>query len=69
MARVMASAAPGTVLPKASWTATCTDGVRLTPATVERGWAAKDSPTAPAGVMLKDALVAPVRPVALAVTV
>src|SRR2546422_968724 len=57
-----------TVLPWASWTATCTAGVIAAPAAVLLGCTVKTSFIA-APLMLNALLVAPVRPVADAVSV
>src|SRR6266566_4016808 len=57
------------VLPCASSAVTCTAGVIAVPATVPVGWTVNASWLATLGVMLNAALVAPLIPVAAAVTV
>src|SRR5450759_1413981 len=69
IARVIQSVAVVTVLPPASWTVTVTAGVIATPATVFVGCAVNASLLANPTVMLNVPLVAPVRPVAAAVSV
>src|SRR5437764_10682203 len=71
MATVMLVVAVVTVLPWASWTVTCTAGVIAAPAAVLLGCAVKASFAAGPTVelMVKALLVAPVRPVAAAVSV
>src|SRR2546425_543929 len=56
-------------LPWASWTATCTAGVIAAPAAVLLGCTVKTSLAAAPTLMLNALLVAPVRPVADAVSV
>src|SRR2546427_594177 len=58
-----------TVLPWASWTVTCTAGVIAAPAAVLLGCTVKTSFAAAPTPMLNALLVAPVRPVADAVSV
>src|SRR5262245_28808214 len=58
-----------TVLPNASCTITCTAGAMDTPATAFVGWTVKASRLAAAGLRVKVAEVAPVSPVAAAVSV
>src|SRR2546425_970586 len=60
---------PVSVLPWASWTATCTAGVIAAPAAVLLGCTVKASFAAAPTLMLNALLVAPVRPVADAVSV
>src|SRR2546425_1023248 len=69
IATVMLVVAVVTVLPWASWTATCTVGVIAAPAAVLLGCTVKTSFAAAPTVMLNALLVAPVRPVADAVSV
>src|SRR3989454_376915 len=57
------------LLPWASWTATCTAGVIAAPAAVLLGCTVKTSFAAAPALMLNALLVAPVRPVADAVSV
>src|SRR5947207_8700159 len=60
IATVMLAVELVTVLPKASWTATCTAGEMLTPAVALVGWTVKASFDAAAALMLNPAEVAPV---------
>src|SRR5262245_25444110 len=53
MATVMLAVELVTVLPKASWTATCTAGEMLTPAVALLGWTVKATFEAAAALMLK----------------
>src|SRR5437588_386237 len=69
IASVMLVVAVVTVLPWASWTATCTAGVFPAPTTALLGCAVKTSFAAAPTLMLNALLVAPVRPVADAVSV
>src|SRR5207247_9927302 len=69
IATVMLVVALVTVLPWASWTATCTAGVIAAPATASLGCTVNTSFVAAPALMLNALLVAPVRPVADAVTV
>src|SRR2546425_17686 len=69
IATVMLVVAVVTVLPWASWTATCTAGVIAAPAAVLLGCTVKTSLAAAPTLMLNALLVAPVRPVAVAVSV
>src|SRR5947209_5913581 len=69
IATVMLVVAVVTVLPWASWTATCTAGVIAAPAAVLLGCTVKASFAAAPTLMLNTLLVAPVRPVADAVSV
>src|SRR6266566_10162033 len=71
IATVILLVAVVTVLPWASWTATCTAGVIAAPAAALLGWTVKTSFVAGPTVtlMLNALLVAPVRPVAGAVSV
>src|SRR5205809_7218760 len=71
IARVMLVVAVVTVLPWASWTATCTAGVFTAPATALLGCTVKASFAAGPTfrLILNAVLVAPVRPVADAVSV
>src|SRR2546426_514918 len=64
IATVMLVVAVVTVLPWASWTATCTVGVIAAPAAVLLGCTVKTSFAAAPAPMLNALLVAPVRPVA-----
>src|SRR3989442_933372 len=69
IATVMLVVAVVTVLPWASWTATCTAGVIAAPAAGLGGWRGKTRFAAAPTTMLNALLVAPVRPVADAVSV
>src|SRR5437879_5815599 len=69
IATVMLVVAVVTVLPWASWTVTCTAGVIVAPAAVLLGCTVKASFAAAPTLMLNALLVAPVRPVADAVSV
>src|SRR5205809_733017 len=69
IATVMLVVAVVTVLPWASWTATCTAGVIAAPAAAVLGCTVKTSFAAAPTPMLNALLVAPVRPVADAVSV
>src|SRR5438477_282257 len=69
IASVMLVVAVITVLPWASWTATCTAGVFAAPATALLGCTVKKRFAADPAVMLNAVLVALVRPVAVAVSV
>src|SRR2546428_758423 len=69
IASVMLVVAVVTVLPWASWTATCTAGVIAAPAAALPGCTVKTSFAAAPTLMLNALLVAPVRPVADAVSV
>src|SRR6058998_139445 len=69
IASVMLVVAVVTALPCASWTATCTAGVIAAPAAALLGCTVKTSFAAAPAVMLNAVLVAPVRPVADAVSV
>src|SRR5205809_700430 len=69
IATVMLVVAVVTVLPWASWTATCTAGVLAAPATASLGCTVKTSFAAAPALMLNALLVAAVRPVADAVSV
>src|SRR5436189_3460232 len=69
IATVMLVVAVVTVLPWASWTDTCTAGVIAGPAAVLLGCTVKASFAAAPTLMLNALLVAPVRPVADAVSV
>src|SRR3989442_176437 len=68
IATVMLVVAVVTVLPWASWTATCTAGVIAAPAAVLLGCTVKTSLAAAPTLMFNSLLVAPVRPVADAVS-
>src|SRR5438552_1956731 len=69
IASVMLVVAVVTALPCISWTATCTAGVIAAPAAALLGCTVKTSFAAAPAVMLNALLVAPVRPVADAVSV
>src|SRR5213076_2406628 len=69
IATVMLVVAVVTVLPWASWTATCTAGVIAAPAAAVLGCTVKTSFAASPALMLNALLVALVRPVAVAVSV
>src|SRR5881396_1896294 len=69
IATVMLVVAVVTVLPWASWTATCTAGVIAAPAAAVLGCTVKTSFAAAPTPMLNAPLVAPVRPVADAISV
>src|SRR2546429_661304 len=69
IATVMLVVAVVTVLPWASWTATCTAGVIAAPAAALLGCTVKASFAAAPTLMLNAVLVAPVRPVADAASV
>src|SRR5438874_1712545 len=69
IASVMLVVAVVTGLPWASWTATCTAGVIAAPATALLGCTVKASFVAAPTPMLNALLVAPVRPVADAISV
>src|SRR2546425_771927 len=69
IASVMLVVAVVTGLPWASWTATCMAGVIPAPAAASLGCTVKAIFAAAPGLMLKALLVAPVRPVADAVSV
>src|SRR5436853_304578 len=69
IATVMLVVAVVTVLPWASWTVTCTAGVIAAPAAALLGCTVKTSFAAAPTPMLNALLVAPVRPVAAALTV
>src|SRR5436190_713175 len=69
IATVMLVVAVVTVLPWASWTATCTAGVIAAPAAAVLGCTVKTSFAAAPALMLNAVLVALVRPVADAISV
>src|SRR6266516_3579577 len=69
IATVMLVVAVVTMLPWASWTATCTAGVFAAPAAALLGWTVKTSFAAAPALMLNAVLVAAVRPAAEAVSV
>src|SRR3989441_928117 len=69
IASVMLVVAVVTMLPWASWTATCTAGVIAAPAAALLGCTVKASFAAAPTLMLNTLLVAPVRPVAAAVKI
>src|SRR5436853_308532 len=69
IASVMLVVAVVTVLPWASWTATCTADGSAAPAAVLLGWTVKASYAAAPTLMLNAVFVAPVRPVADAASV
>src|SRR6266550_6489389 len=69
IATVMLVVAVVTVLPWASWTVTCTAGVFIAPAAALLGCTVKTTFAAAPALMLNALLVAPVRPVADAVSV
>ena len=69
IATVMLVVAVVTVLPWASWTATCTAGVIAAPAAAVLGCTVKTSFAAAPALIVNALLVAPVRPVADAVSV
>ncbi len=69
IATVMLVVAVVTVLPWASWTATCTAGVLAAPATASLGCTVKTSFAAAPALIVNALLVAPDRPVADAVSV
>src|SRR5438132_10904514 len=69
IASVMLVVAVVTVLPWASWTVTCTAGVFIAPPAALLGCTVKTTFAAGPAVVLNALLVAPVRPVAVAVSV